>query len=264
MSSAALSYVEGGNNDGPLVIFLHGVSNSSLWWARLAGEVAAEYHTVAIDALGHGQSPRFSAAQLGDPFEASVEAAARTVRALTRAAGKPAVLVGHSMGGAIATRLSQLLPESVKALLLADPAWLSPELEAFYKQGAIDAVERTSRWAADPAGAIIENRQKRPSWTAQEHLNWAYGQANVDINLIKTGIVSFSRPWLDVIMNVTHPTTVLTSDGEDCIVGGVGKQQIEQLGKPNIKVLAPHGGTHSIVPEFFDTFVSELRALVEA
>lgn len=252
-----LHYAVSGDPNAPLVVYLHGVNNSSLWWAQLINKLGEDFLSVSIDALGHGQSRRLTEAELQNPFESSVDLAVETISFISELFGKKPLLVGHSMGGAIATAIAVRHPEMVRGLVLADPAWLNEKFEAFYRAQAPDAYLRAKRWAEDPAGAITENAAKRP-WSMREHINWIYGQANVDLDLVTTGEVSFHENWLDMVSKITVPTTVVTSDGEDCIVGAEGKREVEAIGNQNVSVLLLPGGEHSIVPEFLDRFASEI------
>lgn len=252
-----LHYAVSGDPNAPLVVYLHGVNNSSLWWAQLINTLGEDFLSVSIDALGHGQSRRLTEAELQNPFESSVDLAVETISFISELFGKKPLLVGHSMGGAIATAIAVRHPEMVRGLVLADPAWLNENFEAFYRAQAPDAYLRAKRWAEDPAGAITENAAKRP-WSMREHINWIYGQANVDLDLVTTGEVSFHENWLDMVSKITVPTTVVTSDGEDCIVGAEGKREVEAIGNQNVSVLLLPGGEHSIVPEFLDRFATEI------
>ena len=252
-----LHFAVSGDPNAPLVVYLHGVSNSSLWWAPLIKKLGEKFQSVSIDALGHGQSRRFTEAELEHPFESSVDQAVETISFVSALLGKKPLLVGHSMGGAIATAIAVRHPDMVRGLVLADPAWLTEKFAAFYRDQAPEAYLRTERWSEDPAEAIRENAAKRP-WSMQEHINWIYGQANVDLNLVATGEVSFQENWLDMVSKISVPTTVVTSDGEDCIVGAEGKQEVDALDNQNVTVLLLPGGEHSIVPEFLDRFATEI------
>jgi non-heme chloroperoxidase len=54
-----LHVVETGNPDGQAVVFLHGISQSSLAWSRqLSSELAQHYRLVAMDLRGHGLSDK--------------------------------------------------------------------------------------------------------------------------------------------------------------------------------------------------------------
>ncbi|MCM6775649.1 alpha/beta hydrolase [Nocardia sp. CDC159] len=107
-----------GPADGPLVLALHGLTGHGRRWAALATEHLPELRIVAPDLRGHGRSPALP------PW--TLETVAEDVAELL--AGEPAVVVGHSFGGATGIHLAHRHPELVRALVLLDPAMgLDPE-----------------------------------------------------------------------------------------------------------------------------------------
>ena len=101
-------YIEQGKQGSP-IIFVHGAGASHLVWGlqvRALGEVA---RAVALDLPGHGRSD--------PPGRTSVEAYRDVVLGLLDALGfERAVIVGHSMGGAIAQTLALSHPDRVAGL----------------------------------------------------------------------------------------------------------------------------------------------------
>lgn len=119
---------------GPLtVIFIHGWSCDHTFWQGQIAEISRRYRVIALDLPGHGQSdkPRVSYTQ---------DFLAKGVAAVMRRAGaKRAVLVGHSMGAALAWRTALENPSLAKAVVLVDGAFLDvpretqAQIEAFLK-----------------------------------------------------------------------------------------------------------------------------------
>ena len=63
----------------PTLVLLHGVTDSGRCWADAIARWGGEYRVLAVDALGHGDSPRFTAAQLADEPGEQMYAAAEAV-----------------------------------------------------------------------------------------------------------------------------------------------------------------------------------------
>jgi pimeloyl-ACP methyl ester carboxylesterase len=115
-----LSYIEAGDPAGHLVIFVHGTPGEAEAWADYLMTVPKGYHYVAIDRPGFGQSGP-------DDAVTSLAEQAAAVAALIRAKGtKPAVLVGHSLGGPIVAQIAADHPDLAAALVIVagslDPA----------------------------------------------------------------------------------------------------------------------------------------------
>ncbi|HEX9611591.1 MAG TPA: alpha/beta hydrolase [Gemmatimonadales bacterium] len=98
---------------GSPVVFLHGFGASLYTWRKTLAPVAAQgYRVIAIDNRGFGFSDK--------PARGYGNAAyARLVVALLDSLGvSSAVLVGHSMGGAIAAEVALAHPDRVRGLVL--------------------------------------------------------------------------------------------------------------------------------------------------
>lgn len=94
------------------VVLLHGLLDSSEGWSALCQELSSPL--VAFDLPGFGHSDAPSGAAIGDY--------ARDVAEGVKALGiERFTLVGHSLGGAIATAVAELMPASVDALILLAP-----------------------------------------------------------------------------------------------------------------------------------------------
>ncbi|GAB0097466.1 Protein phosphatase methylesterase 1 [Sergentomyia squamirostris] len=94
---------------GPLIVLLHGGGFSALTWALFSSEITSMIHCqcLAIDLRGHGDS------ETTDDWDLSGTTLATDVAQVIatlypEGSSPPIILVGHSMGGAIATHLVHL------------------------------------------------------------------------------------------------------------------------------------------------------------
>ncbi len=109
----------------PTVVLLHGiVANSTSWWPLFFGLRRSAGRIFAMDNLGHGWSDA--------PAELEPEAMIQAVEEVLRAEiAEPAVVLGNSLGGALALHFAAKNPERVKNLLLVSPAgapWTEAEI----------------------------------------------------------------------------------------------------------------------------------------
>lgn len=107
-----------GGPDAPTVLLVHGWACLAYAWRfQLAALRAAGYRAVAPDLRGHG----FSDKPLDDR-RYTPDALAEQLVGVADALGlRRMLVVGHSMGGAVALRLAALHPDRVAGLVLAAP-----------------------------------------------------------------------------------------------------------------------------------------------
>ncbi|MDO5474801.1 MAG: alpha/beta fold hydrolase [Candidatus Saccharibacteria bacterium] len=127
------------------VIFLHGIaSDSGSTYTKaleyLEGTTSLkEVRFITFDLLGSGES--YSGDELNYDFKDQLEALKNSIKKLK--ISTPIVLVGHSMGGLIATRYADTYKKSIKKLILVstptytvdnlDSPMFKAEMEAFKK-----------------------------------------------------------------------------------------------------------------------------------
>ncbi len=117
-------YYEGG--DGPTIVLLHGFATGKEVWLKSAKDLTAHFHLVIPDLPGWGDSSRVSGASYNiDAQAARLDGFVQALR-LQRF-----VLVGHSMGGAIAAFYASTHPEHVAELALVDSFGLKSTPNAF-------------------------------------------------------------------------------------------------------------------------------------
>jgi pimeloyl-ACP methyl ester carboxylesterase len=149
--------------DGPPVVLIHGMVNSSRHWERVALRMADRYTVVAPDLIGHGDS----AAVRGDY---SLGAHACSIRDLLTTIGiERATIVGHSLGGGVAMQFFYQFPQRVQRLALVSSGGLghdvSPLLRGAALPGAAAGIwlvaNRRVRAAIDRTGARLRDRGSR-------------------------------------------------------------------------------------------------------
>jgi pimeloyl-ACP methyl ester carboxylesterase len=112
-----VSWVDhGGPDDAQVVVAVHGLGGSHANWHDLGPLLARRHRVLAVDLAGHGRTPRAGRS-------ASVRANCQLLgHFLDEVVERPAVLLGNSMGAAIAMLHAAEHPERVSALALIGPA----------------------------------------------------------------------------------------------------------------------------------------------
>ena len=241
----------------PTVVLLHGwTANADLNWFSTFGPLQRHVNVVALDLRGHGRGVRSRRGfRMRD--------AADDVDALLDALGiRRAVVVGYSMGGAVAQLLWRRHPERVSGLVLCATSAVFAESEQERRWfTALGAAAVASRFTPDAArkalaGWIFERRAdreltewvtdelQRNDWTAVLGAGAALGRFD-------------SRTWL---AEIDVPTaTVLTTN--DHVVAPRRQRQLAQ-GIPGA-VTFEVDGDHGVVAMDPDRFVPTLVRAVQ-
>ena len=110
------AYTEAGSNSNPPVLLLHGIMSHRGVWARTIETLQQDFHCIAIDHLGFGDSDKPNGADYSIRKQAE-----RALKVADHFGFDRFILIGHSMGGQIATHLSaSLAPQRVKKLVSVD------------------------------------------------------------------------------------------------------------------------------------------------
>ncbi len=130
--------------EGPPVVLVHGMLNSSSHWQSVAMDLAAEHTVIAPDLIGHGDS----AAPRGDY---SLGAHAASIRDLLTALGmERATIVGHSLGGGVAMQFFYQFPARVQRLVLVSSGGLGHEVSPMLRTAALPGMSAALSLAAHP------------------------------------------------------------------------------------------------------------------
>ncbi|SHK51270.1 alpha/beta fold hydrolase [Hymenobacter psychrotolerans] len=125
--------------NGRTVVLLHGKNFFGAYWREtIKALTAAGFRVVVPDQIGFGKSDK------PDLHYSFHQLARNTKRLLDTLDVKQATIVGHSMGGMLATRFALLYPEATEKLVLENPIGLED-----YRVGvpfqSVDQAEATER-----------------------------------------------------------------------------------------------------------------------
>lgn len=146
------SFLTGG--EGPPLLLVHGIGNSSSTWDGVLERLAAAGHTViAPDLLGHGSSDK----PRGDY---SIAGYANGMRDLLSVLDlEQATVVGHSLGGGIALQFAYQFPERCQRLVLVGSGGLGPELSATLRLATLPGSELVLTGLAAVSGTLRSGLQ---------------------------------------------------------------------------------------------------------
>jgi pimeloyl-ACP methyl ester carboxylesterase len=132
--AGAIYVDDGGGKDGIPVLFLHSFAGDSSHWASQLSHLRHHRRALAIDLRGHGKSaaPR--------DRDYSVDAFVKDLEAVVDKLKLPrVVLVGHSLGGAVAIKYAGRHPDRVAGLVVVGAPGKVPEEQSKRILGSIEA-----------------------------------------------------------------------------------------------------------------------------
>ena len=178
----------------PTVMLLHGwmVTADLNWHGAYDALVAAGYRVLAVDHRGHGRGLRALS-----PFR--LEDCAADAAAILRELGVgPAIVVGYSMGGAIAQLMARDHPDVMCGLVLSGTCqhFQDPDTRRLWKWMGVVGVRWASRPARSTGGAFrsakIRLNERTAWWLSRAHAPEARDVAEAGRELGRFD----SRPWL--------------------------------------------------------------------
>src|SRR5881227_1670992 len=130
--------------EGPPLVLIHGMVNSSRHWESVALRLADRYTVIAPDLIGHGDS----ATPRGDY---SLGAHAAVIRDLLATLGiERATIVGHSLGGGIAMIFFYQFPQRTERMVLVSSGGLGHKVSPILRSAAMPGASGLLWAAAHP------------------------------------------------------------------------------------------------------------------
>lgn len=211
--------------NGKNIMLLHGKNFNGAYWGRTAKRLAAEGFRVIIpDQIGFGKSTK------PEHYQYSFQQLAINTKAILDTLGieKTSVL-GHSMGGMLATRFVLMFPERTDKFILENPIgledwklkvpykpidwWYQNELKKSYK--SIRAYESESYYDNKWKPEYDEWVNLLAGWTLNKDYKLIAWNAALTYDMI------FTQPVCYEFKNVTEPTLLI-----------IGQRDRTALGKP--------------------------------
>jgi pyruvate dehydrogenase E2 component (dihydrolipoamide acetyltransferase) len=211
-----LNILEFGEGGGVPAVLIHGFTGDGARWVMLEEPLGAHHKMYAMEMPNHGGSPKRPIAD----FDALV---AEVLAAFDALALPRAHVVGHSLGGAVATALAAARPEQAASLSLLGPAGFGPRAAYETLKGLSTATAPEDlrhlykRLVYDPALVTDEWVELATEIRAEDALRAA--QASMGEALFPGGQVSFDV--VPVLGALALPTQIIWGK-EDAILDWQG------------------------------------------
>jgi len=133
-----LHYLDWGNEGAPHLLLIHGTQDHCHNWDWMAQELCTDYHIVAPDLRGHGDSEWVKGSQYS-----MLDYVYDMGQLIHQGDMEPVNIISHSMGGTIACLLAGLYPEKVSSLVSIEGVGGVP---MWYRNPGMHPKERILEW----------------------------------------------------------------------------------------------------------------------
>ena len=220
---------------GLRALLIHGLTSNARGWWRLGAELArAGYEVTAPDLRGHGDSPA--------GFDYRLHAYAADVVAL---GGEWDVVLGHSLGGAIAVIAQSAEPSFARRLVLEDPLLRMSHPAAF--------ISSYTKLFEDPsAGAVLA---QNPRWHPQDARIKEEALREASPDVVRRTVLE-NQPWdlASTASALEVPTLLIAADPTlDALVGPDLGTEIAAA-NPLVTFEILEGAGHSLHRDSYDGF----------
>jgi pimeloyl-ACP methyl ester carboxylesterase len=231
----------------PPVILLHGLTGSGARWTPLARALESRYDVIMPDARGHGAS---STPQHGYRYDDLANDVQGLIRALELS---PPVLLGHSMGGMTAAVVASRGAGIVRALILADPTFLSPERQREVRDSDVADLHRQA--LGQPKSELVAQARARHPRRSSEALD-LLADARLKTRLAAFDVLTPPNPECRRLVSAIEVPCLLVI-GDSPVVSLETATQLQSL-NPRLRVEQISEAGHGVPfdqPERFEAVV---------
>lgn len=272
----AYMYIKAENPKGQTVMLLHGKNFNGAYWETTIDALSSEGFNVLVpDQIGFGKSTK------PDYFQYTFQQLALNTKKLIDSLGINKLnVLGHSVGGMLATRFTLMFPEMTENLILVNPIgledwklkipyqsvndWYQQELEKDYE--AIKNYQKESYYAGDWNEDYAEWAKLLAGWTLDENYPIIAWNAALTYDMILTQPVVYEFDEIEVPTLLIIGTRDRTALGKNLVSEEVKATMglYDQLGKetaakiPNSKLVEIQNVGHLPHIEAFDKFITPL------
>lgn len=259
VNGVRLHYVEWGEAANPVIVMLHGASSNCHNWDFMCRSLADDYHILAIDQRGHGDSGRPASGYHPADYAADL-AAFREAMGLERI-----FLIGHSMGGRVALLHTAQSGSPVAGLVLVD---CGPSAPRAGLERITQAITSAPDSFADEQEAYAYIKMLRPRYSHETlqnrvshallrredgRLAWKYDRDA----LLQSIHGSVGVDWWDCLAKVPCPTLVVRGAESDILPQEIARRMLEVLQASELVEIAE--GSHAVPFEDTTVFESAVR-----
>lgn len=247
-----IHYTRTGNGKLPLIL-LHGLMANGACWTPVARALETDYDVIMPDARGHGTS---SAPGHGYRYDDHALDVVGLIEALQL---PPPVLIGHSMGGMTAAVIASRHPALIRGLILADPTFLSPEIQREVHES--DVVEQHRQALAKSFDELVTDARARHPGRSPELLDlMALARLQTSLNAFDV-LIPPNPDYLQPVRAIDCPTLLVIGD-TNSVVSPAAAAELRR-NNPQLQVTQIRGAGHGLHYDQPDRFAVVVRAFLD-
>lgn len=274
-------YEKAEQGNGKTVLLLHGKNFSGAYWGNVMKKLLSKgYDVIAPDQIGFGQSA------MPEDYQYSFQQLAKNTKVLLDSLGiKKVIVLGHSMGGMLATRFALMYPETTTQLILEDPIGLEDwklvvpytPIDEEYKKELGKTRESVKKYMLenyfhnewkDAYNPLLETSTSKIGTPEYPRIAWS---------MALTSDMIFNQPVCYEFSQLKVPTVLIIGQKDRTAIGKekVSKEQAAQMGNypalgkstaekiPNATLIEMPDAGHIPHVEQFEFFMSHLLNAME-
>lgn len=260
VEGSAINLLEWGEPGNPGLLLVHGGAAHARWWSHIAPMFSTQYHVIAIDLSGHGDSARrehYSHHMWSKEIVAACDAAGFA---------QPPVIAGHSLGGLVAIQTAATYGELLAGAVIVDSPVRRPDPEteegargrAFRAPGTYPDLETALTHfhlippQPDPDPWVLDHVARHSLHETEAGWTWKF-----DANLFRHTMVAMN----DQLASVKCRVAVLRGEHSVVVPPDTAEYMYELMGRLSPVVTIPEAHHHLLLDQPL-SLVTALRTLL--
>jgi pimeloyl-ACP methyl ester carboxylesterase len=259
--------VQAGMDHPQTLLLVHGLGQNGFTdWMSVMPQLARRYHVLTLDLPGFGYSDSPSGKYSPSNY-------ARVLSWLLKKYGEgPAIVVGHSLGGAVALRFASEHPDQLSKLVLVDAAGIL-QRTAFVKQPASlpisiektpaflkGAVARIDDWGDNVVEKITGLPDITRTFSSHEDI---WGMVMSDHTNLNAGMAMAEENFSEAIYTIKTPTQIIWGEDDPIAPLRTGQMLARRLHRAELHILPGVGHTPMENPDDAKAFLAVLDAALD-
>jgi pimeloyl-ACP methyl ester carboxylesterase len=226
---------------------------NGLCWTGLAQVLEKEYDVIMPDARGHGNS---SVPDFGYRYEDHANDVAGLINALRL---PPPILLGHSMGGMTAAVVASRKPNLLRGLVLADPTFLSPEVQREVRDS--DVADQHRRMLTMSLSEVVADARARHPNRSAETLE-LYARARLQTSMAAFDVLTPPNPDYKMLMSAIDVPSLIVF-GDKGVVSSIVAKELQRF-NPRLQAEQIRDAGHSVHLDQPERFAAVVESFIRS